>query len=226
MYNLPINLDIEKTEQIFNKSYNFGNAIIHIKYAQTNQKKDKVALEKFYDFLQNDDSAQVAALKIERNDKKILTCLKKIETVQEAIMACLTIQHQTGRHALQVKSHFPNGKISITEVCSILNIDYKTLKNLQRRHILIPTLPRNMYDEQTINNYLKDRFHPALKTYPHVNYELKLEKWCNRKEAATILKCTDRSVYNYTKRGLLTYTDYSPQAPRYYSPELRYLSSI
>ena len=225
LYNLPLNIDIEKTEQIFNKSYNFGNTFIHIKYGQTNQKKDKVALEKFYDFLQNDNEAQVAALRGERDDKKILTCLKKIESAKEVIMKCKTIQPQTGRQALQIKSHFPNGKITILEACSILNIDYKTLKSLQRNNILIPTLPENMYDEQTINDYLKAHFHPALETYPHVDYGLK-EQWSNRREAATILNCTERSVYNYTKRGLLTYTDYSPQAPRYYPPELRYLSSI
>ena len=35
----------------------------------------------------------------------------------------------------------------------------------------------------------------------------------------------ERTIYSYTKNGLLTYTDYAPQAPRYYKPELEYLAT-
>ena len=38
------------------------------------------------------------------------------------------------------------------------------------------------------------------------------------------MKCTERTIYNYTKKGCLTYTDYAPQAPKYYKPELEYLA--
>ena len=101
----------------------------------------------------------------------------------------------------------------------------KTLDKLNKVGLLTPNKTKGFYDEKVVNEYLKNHFHKTKEVYSDVDYSSEGGKWwCNRKEAAKIRQCTERSIYNYTKKGLLTYTDYAPQAPKYYKPELEYLA--
>lgn len=202
----------------------FSDILLHIQYDNKDNAKTKVALIRYYDFLQDStDSPIIVKLKEQRNDDEIELYIAKVEAALDNLMKCITDIPKTGKTALQIKSHYQDGYLSKSEVANVLEIDHKTLDTLNKNGILTPNKVKNFYDEQDVNKYLEKHFHKA--NYPDVNYSLTGYKyWCNRKVAANTMKTTERTIYSYTKRGLLTYTDYSPQAPRYYKPELEYLA--
>lgn len=197
----------------------------HIQYQQKQNNEYKAALDNFYQFLLEGDDSYLAYLKKERDDDKISHTLIKIESAQDNLMKCTTVLHKTGNNASKIKAHFSEGRISISEAYSVLEIDYKTLKNLEKNNILLPSFSDGSYSETVINAYLDDHFHKVTPPYAGVDYSLKEKQWCNRKKAAEEMNCTERTIYNYTKKGLLTYTDYAPQAPRYYIPELHFVKA-
>lgn len=203
----------------------FSDISLHIQYDDKDNAKAKIALMRYYEFLQNSsDFPIIARLKEQRNDDEIKLYIAKVEAALDDLMKCITDIPKTGKTALQIKSHYPNGYLSKLEVASILEIDHKTLDTLNKNGVLTPNKVKHFYDEQDVNEYLKNHFHQAKKYYPEVDYSKKYDAWCNRRVAAETMKCTERTIYNYTKKGLLTYTDYAPQAPRYYKPELEYLA--
>lgn len=202
----------------------FPNVSLHIEYNNKDNIKTKQALKLFYEFLQKPSNLPIIAkLKYQRDDNEISSYIDKIEAASDNLMKCLTQVHKTGKTALQIKSHYPNGYLPKSEVSSVLEIDHKTLDELNKKGLLTPNKSKGFYDEESVNNYLQLHFHKAKENYSEVDYSKK-GFWCNRKEAAGIMNCSERTIYNYTKNGLLTYTDYSPQAPRYYKPELEYLA--
>lgn len=203
----------------------FLDTSIHIQYSTQDAKKLKLALQKYYEFLQTMlDTPIIVKLKEERDDNKIKLYIAEVESVSDDLMKCLTTIKKTGKTALQIKSHYANGYLPKLEVASVLEIDHKTLDTLNKNGILTPNKVKGFYDEQDINEYLEKHFHKA--NYPNVDYsQAEEDNWCNRKDAAEIMNCTERTIYNYTKKGLLTYTNYAPQAPRYYKPELKYLAT-
>ncbi len=204
----------------------FSEISIHIQYNNHGNTKTKSALMWYYEFLQvESDSPIVAKLKDERDDNKIKLCIAKVEKALDDLMKCITDTHKTGKTALQIKSHRPDGTLGKLETASVLEIDYKTLRALENKGILIPNKITGFYNEKDINEYLQHHFHKAEERYPDVDYSQKNDdSWCNRKKAAKIMNRSEHTIYNYTKKGLLTYTDYAPQAPRYYKPELEYLA--
>lgn len=202
----------------------FPNASLHIEYNNKDNIKTKQALKLFYEFLQKPSNLPIIAkLKDQRDDNEISSYIDKVEAVPDNLMKCLTQIHKTGKTALQIKSHYSNGYLPKSEVSSVLEIDHKTLDELNKKGLLTPNKSKGFYDEESVNNYLQLHFHKAKENYSEVDYSKK-GFWCNRKEAAKIMNCSERTIYNYTKKGLLTYTDYSPQAPRYYKPELEHLA--
>lgn len=200
------------------------DSAIHIEYNNKDNIKTKQALKLFYEFLQKPSNLPIIAkLKDQRDDNEISSYIDKVEAVPDNLMKCLTQIHKTGKTALQIKSHYSNGYLPKSEVSSVLEIDHKTLDELNKKGLLTPNKSKGFYDEESVNNYLQLHFHKAKENYSEVDYSKK-GFWCNRKEAAKIMNCSERTIYNYTKKGLLTYTDYSPQAPRYYKPELEHLA--
>lgn len=207
----------------------FFDSVIHLEYNSKNNAKTKLALDKYYEFLQNPSNDPILArLKTERHDDKIKLCLAKIKSIPDDLMKCITVAEKTGATPLQIKSHFSSGTLMATEVSNVLRIDEKTLWKLKKEKILIPKHTQPLaFSEDNINEYLKNHFHIARIKYPNIDYYKTGEKfWCNRKNAAVIMQRSERTVFNYTSKGLLTYTNYSPQAPRYYIPELQYLGSL
>lgn len=234
LYNAGSSEQIKKFRDICSQKQclSFSDISLHILYDKDNT-KTKAALMQYYEFLQvSSDSPVIARLKDQRDDDKIKLYIAKVDAAFDDLMKCLTDIPKTGKTALQIKSHFPNGYLPKLEVASVLEIDHKTLNTLEDKGILTPNKLKGFYDEQDINEYLEKHFHKAKNHYPEVDYSKeyevcgnkKCEIWCNRRKAAKIMKCTERTIYNYTKNGLLTYTDYAPQAPRYYKPELEYLA--
>lgn len=230
LYVLKNSGTLEQTKKILavysrRKYSSFSDISLHIQYNSKNNTKTKAILMQYYEFLQvSSDSPVIARLKDQRDDDEIKLYIAKVDVVLNDLMKCLTTIPKTGKTALQIKSHYPNGYLPKLEVASILEIDHKTLDTLEDRGILTPNKLKGFYDEQDVNEYLERHFHKAKKYYPEVDYSKKYDVWCNRREAAKIMKCTERTIYNYTKNDLLTYTDYAPQAPRYYKPELEYLA--
>lgn len=208
-----------------NQEMSFLDVSIHIQYNTKDATKIKLALQQYYEFLQTTvDSPTIVKLKEQRDDNKIKLYIAEVESASDDLMKCLTTINKTGKTALQIKSHYANGCLPKLEVASVLEIDHKTLDTLNKKGILTSNKVKGFYDEQDINEYLEKHFHKA--NYPDVDYSLTGDKyWCNRKVAANTMKTTERTIYSYTKKGLLTYTDYSPQAPRYYKPELEYLAT-
>lgn len=205
------------------QNLSFSEVSIHIQYNNQCNAKTKLALIRYYEFLQTkSDIPIVAKLKDQRNDDEIKLCIAKAEKALNNLMKCTTIVPKTGKTALQIKSHHPDGSLGILEVASVLEIDYKTLRVLEDKGILLPNKITGFYDEKVINEYLQCHFHKTKKYYPDVDYSQKNDdSWCNRKKAAETREVSERTIYSYTQKGLLTYTDYSPQAPRYYKPELK-----
>ena len=204
----------------------FSDVSICIQYNDKDNAKTKAALIQYYDFLQiSSDSFIVAKLKDKRNDNEIKLYIAKVEEALDNLMKCLPVLEVTGKNALQIRAVYPNGYLSKTEIINTLGIDHKTLDKLNKVGLLTPNKTKGFYDEKVVNEYLKNHFHKTKEVYSDVDYSSEGGKWwCNRKEAAKIRQCTERSIYNYTKKGLLTYTDYAPQAPKYYKPELEYLA--
>lgn len=215
----------EKNKIVPQNTITLDSLFFHIQYQQKQNNEYKTALDNFYQFLLEGDDSYLAYLKKERDDDKISHTLIKIESAQDNLMKCTTASQKTGNQALKIKSHYSNGKITISEAYSVLEIDYKTLKNLEKNNILLPSFSDGSYSETVINAYLDDHFHKVTPPYAGVDYSLKEKQWCNRKKAAEEMNCTERTIYNYTKKGLLTYTDYAPQAPRYYIPELHFVKA-
>lgn len=202
----------------------FSEVSIHIQYNNQCNGKTKSALMWYYEFLQTEtDSPIIAKLKDQRDDNEISSYIATVKAASDNLMKCITDVPKTGKTALQIKSHYPDGSLGKLEVASVLEIDHKTLDELNKKGLLTPNKSKGFYDEESVNNYLQLHFHKAKENYSEVNYSKK-GFWCNRKEAAEIMNCSERTIYNQTKKGLLTYTDYSPQAPRYYKPELEYLA--
>lgn len=208
------------------KCSSFSDISLHIQYDSKNNTKTKAILMQYYEFLQvSSDSPVIARLKDQRDDDEIKLYIAKVEAALDDLMKCQPILEVTGKNALQIKAVFPNGHLSKSEIINTLGIDYKTLDKLNKIGLLTPNKSKGIYDDEVINEYLKKHFHKAKKVYPDVDYSQKGNKWwCNRRKAAKIMKCTERTIYNYTKKGLLTYTDYALQAPRYYRPELECLA--
>lgn len=203
----------------------FSDLSVRIQYNNKDNIKTKSALIPYYNFLRTTpDSILAAKLKDRYNDDEIESSIIIVEHAFDNIMKCLTVCSKTGKTALQVKSHFPDGHLNKLETASVLEIDYKTLNKLHKVGLLSPNKVKGFYDEGDVNEYLKKHFHFAKESYPEVDYSQKNNAWCNRKDAAFTMKTTERTIYNYTKKGILTYTDYAPQAPRYYKPELKYLA--
>lgn len=213
----------EKNKIVSQNTITLDNLFFYIQYQQKQNNEYKTALDNFYQFLLEGNDTYLAYLKKERDDDKISHTLAKIESAQANLMKCTTVIPKTGSNALKIKSHDTDGIISISEAYSVLEIDYKTLKNLEKNNILLPSFSDGSYSETVINAYLDDHFHKVTPPYAGVDYSLIKDQWCNRREAAERMNCTERTIYNYTKKGLLTYTDYAPQAPRYYRPELDFL---
>ena len=209
------------------QNLSFSDVSIHIQYNNQCNAKTKSALMRYYEFLQTEtDFPLVAKLKNERDDNEIKLCIAKVEKALDNLMKCITCVHKTGKTALQIKSHYPDGSLGKLETASVLEIDYKTLRVLEDKGILLPNKITGFYDEKVINEYLQCHFHKTKKYYPDIDYSQKNDdSWCNRKKAAKIMERKERTIYSYTKNGLLTYTDYAPQAPRYYKPELEYLAT-
>lgn len=192
----------------------------HFRYFANKNNKYYTALKLLYDFLCGN------------NILKSVINFSQLKSSYDNVMRCTTVFDKTGMSPLIIKSHYPDGKLSPSEVSSVLEIDYNTLVSLKKKNILLPNYPAcaGYYLESDINPYLKQHFHRANVSYSGIDYSLveknKGEVWCNRKKASEILCCTEKTVYSYTKKGFLTYTDYSPQAPRYYIPELSHVKSL
>lgn len=218
----------------------FSDLILHIEYMTTYSAKDKAGLNKFYQFLSNPpvndntpNGLHLVKLKDSRNDDSIKICLATIENTHEHLLKFTIQKEKTGKNALQVTVHKgSNGGITAKELTNgTLKIDHKTLQKLKNEGALVPTKKatyiKDFYDENTLNDYLLKHFHPAKEFYEEVDYSQTGEDcWCNKEEAAKTLKCSVRTIYTYTKKGLLTYTDYAPQSPRYYKPELEMLQKL
>lgn len=209
LYVLKNSGTLEQTKKILavysrRKYSSFSDISLHIQYNNKNNTKTKAILMQYYEFLQvSSDSPVIARLKDQRDDDEIKLYIAKVDVVLDDLMKCLTTIPQTGKTALQIKSHYPNGYLPKLEVASILEIDHKTLDTLKDRGILTPNKLKGFYDEQDVNEYLERHFHKAKKYYPKVDYSKKYDVWCNRREAAKIMKCTERTIYNYTKNDRL-----------------------
>ncbi len=87
----------------------FSDASIHIQYNNQCNAKTKLALIRYYEFLQTEsDSPLIAKLKNERDDNEIKLCIAKAEKALDNLMKCTTIVPKTGKTALQIKSHHPD----------------------------------------------------------------------------------------------------------------------
>lgn len=140
----------------------------------------------YYEFLQTEtDSPIIAKLKDQRDDNEISSYIATVKAASDNLMKCITDVPKTGKTALQIKSHYPDGSLGKLEVASVLEIDHKTLDELNKKGLLTPNKSKGFYDEESVNNYLQLHFHKAKENYSEVNYSKK-GFWCNRKEAAEI----------------------------------------
>lgn len=235
----PKNADYGKQIDLYKKAIKkFPNhesliedLILHVEYINDYNSKSVAALNKFHAFLSsppaNDNdqtSLHLIKLKDDRDDDKIHNCLELISTHHDDTIKCISVIHKTGASSLQIKAHPQmKGYLSADEVANILEIDPKTLWRLKKDGIFMPD-KSTLYSEDRVNCYLTDHFHAIKAPYPEVDYQQKKAKWINRREAAKILRVTERTVLNYTNKCMLTYTDYAPKAPRYYLPEIEFLA--
>lgn len=207
------------------------NLILHVEYMNDYTVKGLAGLNKFYTFLSNPPandnnrtSLHLVKLKEDRDDDKINNCIIIISDYHDNFMKCLTQTNQTGSTALQIKAHFQTGGyLRADEVASAFGIVPKTLWRLKKDGLFSPDF-ETFYHEDRINQYLQEHFHRAQPPYSDVDYSRKNLKWHNRRDVARILGVTERTILNYTKKGILTYTDYAPKAPRYYPPEIEFLA--
>lgn len=208
------------------------NLILHVEYMNDYTVKGLAGLNKFYTFLSNPPandnnrtSLHLVKLKEDRDDDKINNCLIIISGYRDNFMKCLTQTNQTGSTALQIKAHSQTGGyLRADEVANVFGIDPKTLWRLKKDGLFSPDF-ETFYHEDRINQYLQEHFHRAQPPYSDVDYSRKNLKWHNRRDVARILGVTERTILNYTKKGILTYTDYAPKAPRYYPPEIEFLAN-
>lgn len=208
------------------------NLVLHVEYMNEYKAKSLASLNKFYTFLSNPPandnnptSLHLVKLKEDRDDDKINNCLIIISCYRDNFMKCLTQTNQTGSTALQIKAHSQTGGyLRADEVANVFGIDPKTLWRLKKDELFMPDYD-TFYHEDRINQYLQEHFHRAQPPYSDVDYSRKNLKWHNRRDVARILGVTERTILNYTKKGILTYTDYAPKAPRYYPPEIEFLAN-
>lgn len=208
------------------------NLILHVEYMNDYTVKGLAGLNKFYTFLSNPPandnnrtSLHLVKLKEDRDDDKINNCIIIISDYHDNFMKCLTQINQTGSTALQIKAHSQTGGyLRADEVASAFGIDPKTLWRLKKDGLFSPDF-ETFYHEDRINQYLQEHFHRAQPPYSDVDYSRKNLKWHNRRDVARILGVTERTILNYTKKGILTYTDYAHKAPRYYPPEIEFLAN-
>lgn len=208
------------------------NLVLHVEYMNEYKAKSLASLNKFYTFLSNPPandnnptSLHLVKLKEDRDDDKINNCLIIISSYRDNFMKCLTQTNQTGSTALQIKAHSQTGGyLRADEVANVFGIDPKTLWRLKKDELFMPDYD-TFYHEDRINQYLQEHFHRAQPPYSDVDYSRKNLKWHNRRDVARILGVTERTILNYTKKGILTYTDYAPKAPRYYPPEIEFLAN-
>lgn len=208
------------------------NLVLHVEYMNEYKAKSLASLNKFYTFLSNPPandnnptSLHLVKLKEDRNDDKINNCLIIISGYRDNFMKCLTQTNQTGSTALQIKAHSQTGGyLRADEVANVFGIDPKTLWRLKKDELFMPDF-ETFYHEDRINQYLQEHFHRAQPPYSDVDYSRKNLKWHNRRDVARILGVAERTILNYTKKGILTYTDYAPKAPRYYPPEIEFLAN-
>ena len=208
------------------------NLVLHVEYMNEYKAKSLASLNKFYTFLSNPPandnnptSLHLVKLKEDRDDDKINNCLIIISSYRDNFMKCLTQTNQTGSTALQIKAHSQTGGyLRADEVANVFGIDPKTLWRLKKDELFMPDYD-TFYHEDKINQYLQENFHRAQPPYSDVDYSRKNLKWHNRRDVARILGVTERTILNYTKKGILTYTDYAPKAPRYYPPEIEFLAN-
>lgn len=208
------------------------NLILHVEYMNDYTVKGLAGLNKFYTFLSNPPandnnrtSLHLVKLKEDRDDDKINNCIIIISYYHDNFMKCLTQTNQTGSTALQIKAHSQTGGyLRADEVANVFGIDPKTLWRLKKDELFMPDF-ETFYHEDRINQYLQEHFHRAQPPYSDVDYSRKNLKWHNRHDVARILGVAERTILNYTKKGILTYTDYAPKAPRYYPPEIEFLAN-
>lgn len=208
------------------------NLVLHVEYMNEYKAKSLASLNKFYTFLSNPPandnnptSLHLVKLKEDRDDDKINNCLIIISCYRDNFMKCLTKTNQTGSTALQIKAHSQTGGyLRADEVANVFGIDPKTLWRLKKDELFMPDYD-TFYHEDRINQYLQEHFHRAQPPYSDVDYSRKNLKWHNRRDVARILGVAERTILNYTKKGILTYTDYAPKAPRYYPPEIEFLAN-
>ena len=207
------------------------NLVLHVEYMNEYTAKSLAGLNKFYNFLSNSPandnnpaSLHLVKLKDDRDDDGINNCLIIISAFHDNLMKCCTEVFKTGDTAKQIKAYnISGGCLYLEEVAEALDVDVKTVWRLKKYGLFLPDY-YSKYTEEHVNQYLQEHFHRAQPPYSEVNYSIKNIKWLTRRDAAKKLGVTERTILNYTKKGLLTYTDYAPKAPRYYPPEIEFLA--
>lgn len=217
---------VEKLSEVLpeDQSISISTVSIHIQYDKDN-KSIKPALVQYYKFLESLSDFSFLRLKSSRHNT-VKTYFDQVQKAEDRLMQCKVISEVTGKTALQIAPEEGKSYLTKKEVINALNIDFKTLNVLIRKGQISLDENTGLFDKNSVNEYLKAHFHQATDNYPDVDYSNKGNKWwCNRKTAAEIMKKTERTIYTRTRKGHLTYTDYAPQSPRYYKPELEYLAT-
>ena len=207
------------------------NLILHVEYMNDYTVKGLAGLNKFYTFLSNPPandnnrtSLHLVKLKEDRDDDGINNCLIIISDFHDNLMKCYPKVLKTGDTAKQIGAlNISGGCLYVEEVAEALDVDEKTVWRLKKYGIFLPDC-YSKYTEEHVNQYLQEHFHRAQLPYPEVDYSITGVEWLTRRDAAKKLGVTEKTIFNYTNKGLLTYTDYAPKAPRYYPPEIEFLA--
>lgn len=207
------------------------NLILHVEYMNDYTVKGLAGLNKFYTFLSNPPandnnrtSLHLVKLKDDRDDDGINNCLIIISDFHDNLMKCYPKVLKTGDTAKQIGAlNISGGCLYVEEVAEALDVDEKTVWRLKKYGIFLPDC-YSKYTEEHVNQYLQEHFHRAQLPYPEVDYSITGVEWLTRRDAAKKLGVTEKTIFNYTNKGLLTYTDYAPKAPRYYPPEIEFLA--
>lgn len=111
----------------------------------------------------------------------------------------------------------------------IFNIAYNSIDTIiENAHFKTFQTPNRIYYHiDSINSYLKKKFHALKKQHNTVLYDEKgYEHWCDRIYATKqILKISLNRFYDCVNSSNCTYIDYLENKPKYFIPDLKYLTN-
>lgn len=218
------------------------DSALHIIYPYRSARLEKTALTHYCSFLYNQtglaqydyqNNAFMNLVKTQNPTKEP----KNYDVVHEvtgnrpmeiAVKTDLALRHDDPEYTLTLKN--------LTEIFNTSETSGINLLEKYRKSYPHKTVINSYYSVSAANECLKQYYYKISKPHPGVNYELEGYRnyWCNRAKALDILKISQEAFYSHIGKSTnkrkywesCSHIEYSPQAPKYYKPDLEYLATL